>query len=96
MTNEGHGNYKGVALCLPRESCPSFVAQRRDLLAKAAELLHPFLNFTDLSNEALVQLKRHHSQRLRQTQMEDVLKSGRQCLGQARQLRKEGSATLIV
>ena len=39
--------------------CPSFVAQRRDILAKVAELLHPFLNFTNLSNEALVQLLLH-------------------------------------
>ena len=36
--------------------CPSLVAKRRDLLAKVAELLHPFLNFTNLLNEAIVQL----------------------------------------
>ena len=35
---------------------PSFVAQRRDILAKVAEIPHPFLNFTNLSNKALVQL----------------------------------------
>ena len=34
----------------------SFVVQRQDLLAIVAALLHPFLNFTNLSNEALVQL----------------------------------------
>ena len=38
---------------------PSFVVQRRDLLAKAAELPHPVLNFANLSNEALVQLLLH-------------------------------------
>ena len=35
--------------------CLSFAAQRQDLLAKVAELLHPFPNFTNLSTEALVQ-----------------------------------------
>ena len=34
--------------------CPSYVAQRRDLLAKVTDVLRPFIDFTDLCNEALV------------------------------------------
>ena len=36
--------------------CPSFDAQRQDLLAEIVELLRPFLQITDLSNDVLVQL----------------------------------------
>ena len=36
--------------------CPSFDLQRQDLLAEIVELLRPFLQITDLSNDALVQL----------------------------------------
>ena len=35
---------------------PSFDAQRQDLLAGIVELLRPFLQITNLSNDALVQL----------------------------------------
>ena len=36
--------------------CPSFDVQRRDLLAEIAELLRPFVQITNLSNDALTQL----------------------------------------
>ena len=36
--------------------CPSFDAQRQDLLAGMVELLRPFVQITDLSNDALTQL----------------------------------------
>ena len=36
--------------------CPSFDIQRRDLLAGMAELLRPFVQITNLSNDALTQL----------------------------------------
>ena len=36
--------------------CPSFDVQREDLLAGIVELLRPFLQITDLSNDVLVQL----------------------------------------
>ena len=36
--------------------CPSFDVQRQDLLAGIVELLQPFLQITDLSNDVLVQL----------------------------------------
>ena len=36
--------------------CPSFVAQRQDILAKVTDLLRPYTNLFDLSNAALVQL----------------------------------------
>ena len=36
--------------------CPSFDVQRQDLLAENAELLRPFLQITDLSNDVLVKL----------------------------------------
>ena len=36
--------------------CPSFVVQRQDLLAEIVELLRPFLQITDLSNDVLVKL----------------------------------------
>ena len=36
--------------------CPSFDLQRRDLLARIAELLRPFVQITNLSNDALIQL----------------------------------------
>ena len=36
--------------------CPSFDVQRQDLLAGIVELLRPFLQTTDLSNDVLVQL----------------------------------------
>ena len=36
--------------------CPSFDVQRQDLLAGIVELLRPFLQITDLSNDVLVQL----------------------------------------
>ena len=36
--------------------CPSFDAHRRDLLAGIAELIRPFIQITDLSNDSLTQL----------------------------------------
>ena len=36
--------------------CPSFDVQRHDLLAEIVELLRPFVQITDLSNDALTQL----------------------------------------
>ena len=36
--------------------CPSFDLQRRDLLVEIVELLRPFVQITNLSNVALVQL----------------------------------------
>ena len=36
--------------------CPSFDVQRQDLLAEIVELLRPFLQITDLSNDVLVKL----------------------------------------
>ena len=36
--------------------CPSFDVQRQDLLAGIVELLRPFVQITDLSNDALTQL----------------------------------------
>ena len=36
--------------------CPSFDLQRRDLLAGIVELLRPFVQITNLSNDALIQL----------------------------------------
>ena len=36
--------------------CPSFDDQRRDLLAGIEELLRPFVQITNLSNNALTQL----------------------------------------
>ena len=36
--------------------CPSFDLQRQDLLAGTAELLRPFVQITNLSNDALIQL----------------------------------------
>jgi hypothetical protein len=36
--------------------CPSFDVQRRDLLAGVAELLRPFVQITNLSNDVLTQL----------------------------------------
>ena len=39
--------------------CPSFGAQRWDLLVKVAELLYPLLNFTDIFNETVMQLLLH-------------------------------------
>ena len=36
--------------------CPSFDVQRRDLLAGVVELLRPFVQITNLSNDALTQL----------------------------------------
>ena len=36
--------------------CPSFDVQRQDLLAEIVELLQPFLQITDLSNDVLVKL----------------------------------------
>ena len=36
--------------------CPSFDVQQRDLLAGIAELLRPFVQITNLSNDALTQL----------------------------------------
>ena len=36
--------------------CPSFDAQRRDLFAGIVELIRPFIQITDLSNDSLTQL----------------------------------------
>ena len=36
--------------------CPSFYVQRQDLLVGMVELLRPFVQITDLSNDALTQL----------------------------------------
>ena len=36
--------------------CPSFDAQRRDLFAGIVELIRPFIQITDLSNDSLIQL----------------------------------------
>ena len=36
--------------------CPSFDVQRQDLLAEIVELLRPFIQITDLSNDVLVKL----------------------------------------
>ena len=36
--------------------CHSFDVQRQDLLAEIVELLRPFLQITDMSNDVLVQL----------------------------------------
>ena len=36
--------------------CPSLDLQRRDLLAGIVELLRPFVQITNLSNDALIQL----------------------------------------
>ena len=36
--------------------CPSFDVQRQDLLAGIVELLRPFVQITNLSNDALMQL----------------------------------------
>ena len=36
--------------------CPSFDVQRQDLLAEIVDLLPPFLQITDMSNDFLVQL----------------------------------------
>ena len=44
--------------------CPSFDAQRQDLLARVAELLRPFVQITDLSNDALTQLLLYGNQDL--------------------------------
>ena len=44
--------------------CPSFDVQRQDLLAGIVELLRPFLQITDLSNDVLVQLLLYGDQHL--------------------------------
>ena len=36
--------------------CPLFDGHRKDLLARVTELLRPFVQITDLSNDALTQL----------------------------------------
>ena len=36
--------------------CPSFDVQRQNLLAEIAELLRPFVQITNFSNDALTQL----------------------------------------
>ena len=36
--------------------CPTFDAQRRDLFAEIVELIQPFRQITDLSNDSLTQL----------------------------------------
>ena len=36
--------------------CPSFDLQRQDLLAEIVELLRPFIQITDLSNDSLTHL----------------------------------------
>ena len=43
---------------------PSFDVQRKDLVARVVELLRPFLQITDLSNDALTQLLLYGSQDL--------------------------------
>ena len=44
--------------------CISFYVQRQDLLAEIVELLRPFLQITDLSNDVLVQLLLYGDQNL--------------------------------
>ena len=44
--------------------CPSCDVQRRDLLAGIAELLRPFVQITNLSNDALTQLLLYSDQHL--------------------------------
>ena len=44
--------------------CPSFDVQHQDLLAGIVEVLRPFLQITDLSNDVLVQLLLYGDQNL--------------------------------
>ena len=44
--------------------CPSFDLQRRDLLAGIVELLRPFVQSTNRSNDALIQLLLYGDQHL--------------------------------
>ena len=44
--------------------CPPFDLQRRDLLAGTSELLRPFVQITNLSNDALIQLLLYGDQHL--------------------------------
>ena len=44
--------------------CPSFDAQRRDLFAGIVELIRPFRQITDLSNDSLTQLLSYGDQDL--------------------------------
>ena len=54
--------------------CPSFDLQRQDLLAEIVELLRPFLQITDLSNDALVQLLLYGDQDLSYDLNRQILK----------------------
>ena len=44
--------------------CPSFDVERHDLLAEIVELLRPFVQITDLSNDTLTQLLLYDDQDL--------------------------------
>ena len=54
--------------------CPSFDVQRRDLLVETAELLRPFVQITNLSNDALTQLLLYGDQDLSYDMNKNILK----------------------
>ena len=53
--------------------CPPFDVQQQDLLAGIVELLRPFVQITDLSNDALTQLLPYGEQDLSYNLNKDIL-----------------------